>query len=362
VINFTSFGVSEYFIVRTHAYFTPYGTLEIWSDEDYKSLDRNWLINTQNSPSRIVVSRDSIPDSNIPFDFEPSEPWHELYQCIRVEGLAYTIPMLATHPDTLALDTTDNVITDTTNRYDNCSNQNRRRYVGSIFGNVFDFFRITYPGRQSDFESFPLEGLRVEVWDYDNGWNNDYLGNDVTDENGNFSVDVNTCQANENGELEIFVRVVAKNDEFEIVGKNTRYFGQVKHVDTDIFAWGYNNGTPSPMNFFTIVVNNGAHRAVSLAQKGYRFVNSNSGTILENGLVIRGDLNVDDSHFYSNSYCGLPVPTNVLQGLATVLSLPIALVHHWSVGTKPTLVVASDSWENDIFHELGHDVMWQLKR
>ena len=82
-----------------HIYFTPYNTVEIWNNCDFNNLKRNWLADRDVARVRQFILKDSIPLSNIPDNFTPTDPWQEDFQQVFIDGLAYAVPMMATHPD-----------------------------------------------------------------------------------------------------------------------------------------------------------------------------------------------------------------------------------------------------------------------
>ena len=67
-------------------YFTPYNTVEIWSFADFINLPRTWYFPNSSSPTRVYIYEDSIPVSNIPSEYEPTEDWQENFQSIHMEG------------------------------------------------------------------------------------------------------------------------------------------------------------------------------------------------------------------------------------------------------------------------------------
>jgi Secretion system C-terminal sorting domain len=356
----TTTPVVSYVYETVRIYFTPYETAEIWSDYDFQHLQRNWYADVGEPKERIYVDRNDIPTSNLSTEIQITQDWQESIQNTYIAGLAYGIPMLGVHPDTLALDTTDNIVADTNSRFDGCPGSGRRRYIGNISGNVTsDFY---YPAEDNpllQWKNLPLEGLKIEIWEQDGNNSSDKIDETVTDVNGNFMKFVNTCQANEGGSLEISIRVVARNDEFDIVGKNSRIFGRAENVDTSPKDWTYNYGNSFPLDFGTFRALKGTHRAVHLAQKAFRFANQQSGSTLENGLTIRADLGLDQTtKFLPNSHCGWFVPTN----WAEPLGIPTIIFLNLTNETHPTLLFKTgNSEENTVYHEFGHFLMWQLQ-
>ena len=174
-------------------YFTPYNTVEIWSFADFINLPRTWYFPNSSSPTRVYIYEDSIPVSNIPSEYEPTE-------------------------DTLVLDTTDVNAPDSLSRWDNCG-PGFRRYLGTITGQVLSPFLFVY--KEGD-TLLPLEGLKVQIWEDDGPIFSNMLGDSVTDANGYFTKTINTCQALEGNELEIKVRIVAENEEYDIKGKRQK--------------------------------------------------------------------------------------------------------------------------------------------
>lgn len=352
-----------------YVYFTPYETIELWSYYDFVHLNRNWYIPESPEPSRVYVDPITIPASNIPSNFAPTEDWEEDFQFVDVPGLAYSIPMLAIHPDTLALDTGNIVIWDTSARYDGCGGT-LRRYLGVISGTVVSPFD---QDNSTALINRPLQGLRVEIFERDYLFGapvNFRIGFGTTDASGNFSINVNTCQFNEGGACEIFVRVEAKNYARNIVGKNTWVLGSKQTEDTGIRSWTYNSGSASNVSFGTLVVDNGAHRGVHLANNAWTFANTYACITLDNDLTVRADLS-DGSFFLPESYCGIPISAAPLAGtiipvigqLIAVFAIPYVAIDLVTDTQKPNLYIselASDH-ENTVRHEFGHFLMWQLQ-
>ncbi|MBP6639754.1 MAG: T9SS type A sorting domain-containing protein [Bacteroidia bacterium] len=341
-------------------YFTPYNTVEIWSFADFINLPRTWYFPNSSSPTRVYIYEDSIPVSNIPSEYEPTEDWQENFQSIHMEGLAYAIPMLATHPDTLVLDTTDVNAPDSLSRWDNCG-PGFRRYLGTITGQVLSPFLFVY--KEGD-TLLPLEGLKVQIWEDDGPIFSNMLGDSVTDANGYFTKTINTCQALEGNELEIKVRIVAENEEYDIKGKTAIVYGLVSFKDTQPVDWAYNNGNVmSPLNFGQLMVYRGSFRAVHLAQMAYRYVNTNSGVTLENGLVIRAEVNVTSCRFIPNTYCGFPMIQAAQVATAAIIGSTVGVVYYLINRPEPNILLhhTGGTTENTPWHEFGHFVMWQLQ-
>jgi hypothetical protein len=145
-------------------YFTPYNTVEIWDIVDFYDLKREWLINNNESKPRIYVDPNSIPESDIPSDFEPEEEWEEDFQTVFIEGLAYAIPMMAVHPDSIELipeaQAGDGGIQLTGGGCGFLGGG--RRYLGTISGNIQASIDNDLTGGMPN---QPMKGLTVEIWE-----------------------------------------------------------------------------------------------------------------------------------------------------------------------------------------------------
>jgi hypothetical protein len=73
-------------------YFTPYNTTEVIGEDALTDLKRVWYAKDEISPERITMDKNSIPISDIPFNFIPNHEWQTDYRTIQVPGLAYSIP------------------------------------------------------------------------------------------------------------------------------------------------------------------------------------------------------------------------------------------------------------------------------
>ena len=347
-------------------YFTPYNTVEVWSYYDFVHLKRNWYVNRVDNAQRIYVDPASIPSSNIPESYDPQEDWEEDFQSVKIEGLAYSIPMLPIHPDSLN-DTINVVIDDTAGRADGCG-WGWRRWQGMISGTIVSPFSNEDFGASGN-TNRGLEGLRVELWEEDGLWDI-RIGFGTTDSDGNFSFNVNTCQFAEGDEAEIYLKIEARNYGYKIKGKNTWTFGSTQIEETSVQDWDYNNGDPDPVNFDTLIIDNGAHRAVSMCVQSWNYTNIYSGITLDKALTVRADLN-DGSFFLPDKYCGIPITAAALMGylvpkFGAILG-PIGTVYFISDiifnTQKPNIFLVESACreENTPRHEFGHFVMWQLQ-
>ena len=348
-------------------YFTPWNQVEIWSYFDFVHLDRNWLIPVGEDPERIFVDPGSIPVSNIPAGYVAEEPWQEEFQEVFVPGLAYSIPMLARHPDSIANDTANIILSSSGYRYDGCGGT-WRRYKGTFTGTVLASFGYDL-GTDID-TLLPLGGLQVEVWESDAMYST-RLGKGTTAKDGSFSIAVNTCQLGEGGELEVFLKVKAKNEQHNIRGKNTWVLGRIQRAETSLMDWDYNDGDRQDYDFGTIEVDNGAHRSVAMAVQSWEYFEAYSSRSLDDPLTVRADLSSTGSFFLPDKYRKVPItlPANAVW-LVPKLGLllgPIATTYFISdllLNTqKPTIFLTESASrrENTPRHEFGHFAQWSLQ-
>ncbi|HZG01803.1 MAG TPA: hypothetical protein VEY71_12425, partial [Chitinophagales bacterium] len=365
-IKFNSYGLIEGIASRprvatttANVYFTPYNTVEIWNSVEFANLQRYWFSDPGQYKTRVYVHPDSIPVTNIPDWFVPSERWQEDFQVAFVEGLGYAIPMLATHPDSL-MDYIDS------SRADGCG-ATYRRFQGTVSGNVFTIFQIPTGGAIT-----ALAGLKVEIWEHDDAFLSIKLAEGELDAQGNFSIWVNTCQSSifEGSNCEIFLKIVAKNDQYDIKGFTSCWpWMPAKVHSTQLHSWPYNNGDPMNLNMGSEFVWEESHKAVYLARNAYRFFNdSYDGWDLPIHLNLQTDL-PNGSFFLPNSYGGVPAAT-ALYAMATqpyilpymTLGCAVSGFNFNSVVYTPTIYVwdGETDGENLVYHEFGHFVMWHL--
>jgi hypothetical protein len=346
-------------------YFTPYNTVEVWNSSEFARLKRYWFSDKGYKP-RIFVNRDSIPQSNIPDDFIPTEEWQEDFQVAFVEGLGYAVPMMATHPDSLH----DYVWNDSV-RADGCG-WSYKRFQGTVSGNIFTTFQN--PGVTTN---VGLAGVKVEIWEQDDLFFSIRVGQGVSDEQGNYSIWVNTCQwVTEGSNCELFVKVIAKNDQYDIKGFTGCWpflFASV-HVSPLDVSWPYNDGDPLDANMGTEFIGDESHKAVYLARNAYRFFNeSYNGSNLPVHLNIQTDINAleDAGFFLPNSYSGVPASVALAAAqiylspytvLLTELSCLVSGINLNSIIYTPTIYLGygGTDGENLLYHEFGHFVMWHL--
>jgi len=207
-------------------YFTPYRTTEIWSIEDYGLLNRVWHTHqSEIDTQRIFIHKAQIPKSDIPKDYQVKELWEEDRRLVFVKGLAYSIPLLAIHPDTLAAMYDREEI----NEYNpedepeaeieipSTINGRKRRVGGKVFdGTVSGRLVLNTLNDLGDPVRIPLSGIRVKLMEEDIRFNEEF-GQTYTDANGNFSISYSQPQSFPEGKkIELFLVYHTYNGEYDL--------------------------------------------------------------------------------------------------------------------------------------------------
>lgn len=323
-------------------YFTPYNTTEVIGEDALTDLKRVWYAKDEISPERISIDQNSIPISDIPINFIPNDEWQTDYRTIQVPGLAYSIPMMAIHPDSIPSVLKNQGGEGEMNRMgDGCAFS--KKFAGHITGNITALFRNEET--PIVLQSIPLRGIDIEIVERNSNWINVILGSGQTDANGNFSVWINICRAFEGDNVELFVRIKGENEYYKIwASKKNKYYTDIEKHETPYRYWSYNNGNINNLNFGNITVFHETIKAVHLSVLAWEFSNANSGKILENNLIIKTGTN--ETYFFPDQSCGqnLPIYSDLL-------------VPHPAIRLSTGQVIT----ESTTWHEFGHFLMWQLQ-
>lgn len=162
---------------------------------------------------------------------------------------------------------------------------------------------------------------------------------------------------------DIFIEVIARNDEFDIRSYYTFIGLSAAKITTDNVKMyrSDNNGT---IDFGSIEASN-THRAVHLAYNAWKFCKNNN-VHLNNGLSIRIQNNFKSAFFLPNKINGLNSAVlaglfaaqygGPLVGLGTGLATSI-------IFRNPHIFVRESDLESEssIYHEFGHFVMWNVQ-
>jgi len=211
---------------KVYVYFTPYNTVEVWNDIDFNGLKRIWqfegclfdktAINSI-KPLRKFVSKDSIPESNLSNDEFENEEISKTYYS--VDGLAYSIPVrfVSNSIDRTSFTDSKQESANKTSGVPDCDCGDGERFRGTITGKITAFAfhdDFHYPGSNFYYHFEDMTGLEVQIIDHD-GWpgDDDLLGTAYTDDEGNFTLEYCTCQANEDKSLELYLRFKGWNQE-----------------------------------------------------------------------------------------------------------------------------------------------------
>ena len=135
-------------------------------------------------PARQYIHSDSIPSSDLPPGFVVQEDWHHRLRTVHVPGLAFAIPMLPEHPDSIYSATPS-----AQKNGDGCFLG--ARYQGNISGRIRSPFFVdgSFPASSP---LRPLSGLWVEIREFDGPFTQ-ILAEGVTDAEGRFDLPVDGC-------------------------------------------------------------------------------------------------------------------------------------------------------------------------
>jgi hypothetical protein len=343
--------------VMAHLYFTPYSTLEVWSDEDFYNLKRIWLEDTGDEKQRISVSPDSIPESNLPMDVNlESEPWNDHWNMVFIPGLAYAIPMKRTTPPEL-INEENNI-----GARDGCGFP-RQRFTYRITGNL----RSSIINDHSVPVDINLSGLELNFYENDffrdlhTPYEDQYLGATRTDENGNFDFSINICQdrITEGNSIEVYIVVRAEDPHWQVSAKTT--FNRIDLDNPPLYTrrsiielppLPHNGDARNLAALGSININDRSHRSVVFIKHALEFSNNND-------VEVPGRINLFPYFPMSDGSQGFFVPPN----LAYIWPVPViaSLVH-----STPSIFLSTDGWgtgdENTTYHEFGHYLMWKLQQ
>ena len=224
-------GDPETFQGTAMIYFTPYGSVEIWSLHDFQNLPRKWHTPKvgEPEPQRVTMAQSAIPVTNIDPSYEidwDNRDWDygmyypEFWEQ-RVAGLPYDVLMM---PLTKAeIDS----IGDLGDGLDSVSV--KANYTGTVTGSLWT--TIDRDLDTWDWHDIPLGGIEVRIYDEDQFWNQ-HIATGFTDANGNFSISYDVNQVFEGNNLELFVRMKSRtSDHFKIRANGA--FGNVYEADFD---------------------------------------------------------------------------------------------------------------------------------
>lgn len=359
-----------------YVYFTTYGTIEVWNEYDFEILKRSWDSPEQGllTNLRVFIERDSIPQSDVSDEDFNNDSVLKHY--ISIEGLPYRIPMM----NITDMDSSECIGNSQLHKRDGCG-VNKQKWVGTISGNVVAFMNRDNNLPDAD---MVITGIRVEIWDQDWGWNrDDFLNAGYTDNQGNFSIGINTCQnfqginQPENDELELYI-VIQSVTQSETVKVRNRLGKTLESVigRGGNWLWNYNNGQQNPLNIGTIRPDKTDCKPHLLhyANQCRQFVH-NSVPNLFNGSplhIMRKPLGFSDG---SNFMLPGPVSNALMIGSVSAT----AIFCNYEIGLAATALTASyfltnfsrkdaiyrdfsqDDNENIAYHEFGHYTMWHLQ-
>ncbi|MBL7811854.1 MAG: hypothetical protein JNL57_06485 [Bacteroidetes bacterium] len=229
-------------------YFTPYDTIEVYNSTDFDRLHRIW--NTDDSQMvalRIPANKNELPVSNLSEeDFANDSLVISYYSH---PALSYVVPkQYAQDTFDLQQESEEGV----SRRADACGN-NKRRWKGTFTGSLNSRVELDRENTNvKDEVNIKLRKIRVRIMEKDAAPNpDDELAVIYTDDEGNFSRYIETCQRyqgginawNEGDALEIYYIIEGANSSRSVIARTdlgaTRR-GTWHQSSPEI--WNYNNG------------------------------------------------------------------------------------------------------------------------
>ncbi|MCC6720898.1 MAG: T9SS type A sorting domain-containing protein [Bacteroidia bacterium] len=361
-----------------YVYFTTYGTIEVWNEYDFEILKRSWDSPEQGllTNLRVFIDRDSIPQSDVSDEDFNNDSVLKHY--ISIEGLPYRIPMM----NITDMDSSECIGNSQLHKRDGCG-VNKQKWIGTISGNVVAFMNRDNNLPDAD---MVITGIRVEIWDQDWGWNrDDFLNAGYTDNQGNFSIGINTCQnfqginQPESGELELYVVIqsVTQNETIKVRNRLGKTLESVIGRGGN-WIWQYNNGEESPLNLGTLRPDKTDCKPhlLHFANQCRQFVHTNVPNLFNgNPLhIMRKPIGFTDG---SNFMLPGPVSNALMIGSIGVSAATIFI--NYQIGLAAAALTSSyfltnfsrkdaiyrdfsqDDAENTAYHEFGHYTMWHLQ-
>ncbi|MBC6700263.1 LamG domain-containing protein [Hymenobacter puniceus] len=220
-----------------YVYFTPYNTVEVWDQLDYKKLRRMWLTDDGRTfENRQSVAQQDIPVSDIPQGYQASAG--EVFDMEYVEGLAYAIPMRNTsftgyNTDTLAGP-----------QYRDDCGIGYRRYKGRLVDERL--FTWHLPDNKPLNVRLPIRRARVEVWQYHSAAPDQHIRTYYTDEQGyissgnSSSVQFEKCSSNSK-DIRVYLKIMMTDGGENVRVKESWAFDRFVTTVTPLRTINYNS-------------------------------------------------------------------------------------------------------------------------
>lgn len=209
-------------IAPCNIYFTPYGTTEVWNPDDFSGLKRAWILPDSIEPTRVFISRDSIPVSDRVDLDSLHEQWEENYQYISYPGLPYMVEMKAIHPDSLKkfIMEYDEFYLDSIGDPTNVTLILAKRFKGTVRGRLTSDYINDLDQPVTD--RIPLAGIHVILKCNQKvriGANDIY-----TNDNGEFEVDYDVVSFFDGDKIELYLEFETKSKfETKVKRKGSTY-------------------------------------------------------------------------------------------------------------------------------------------
>ncbi len=337
-------------------YFTPYKTIEVWSEIDFQNLKRAWLDPEETVPQRVEIPRDSIPLSNLGDDIDTeAQPWKDEWNMVFVPGLPYSIPMERNTPlESINLEEAPE------NGRNGCGPA-RQRFSYILTGRL----TTSFTNDRGIPITMPLSGLEIKFFENDlsqhdySNLDDQYLGSTVTRDDGSFEFSFNICQHRwtEGGKIEVYLSVKANDPTWDVKAKTS--FGFISNNNPPLFTrraiignfhLGHNGSAGTIYNIGERNISDRSHRSVAFVKHALEFCNNN-GVEVPGGISVWPYFPMDAGGFFIS-------PTILYE-----VDIPII---HGLVGGRPSIFlsdgITGTGDENTIYHEFGHYLMWQLQQ
>lgn len=334
--------IIEYEIVKARGkvYFTPYNSVEIWSEGDFFQLRRTW-IGTGGSldTTRIFIAKSSIPVTNITQNDSITVDWQDDLQLKFVRGLAYLVQMRAVDPAIIDAETTEDGLD---SAYDDGTSvqsvQNSlislgRTFSGTVRGRLISPYLNDVGVRMN----IPLAGLLVKLKESDKIYDQEF-GEATTDANGNFTINFSRWQTNFEGRnIELYIKVKSKNQTFNIKVKDQGILGESYEFFGNVGSFGTSTNA-----FVTHRLDGEPWRLLHWTFRAWEHFNASGFPLCQ-----------DPSLGFDNALSVIPFRNNSYFLPDGLLGIQIPQFH-------PTIRLENGRGNNErtIRHEFGHYVMW----
>ena len=320
--------IKEFANAEARVYFTPYNSVEIWNISDYYNIPRMWLDNKSNIDStRTMLLKSSIPQTNLSQSDIITEDWQEDWTFKEVPGLAYLIPMKAVEPDSIIL-YSDSI------GGGEFSDMSKSTYVGTFTGRLVNIANndLNVP------TTIGLGGIRVRLLELD-PWGYEVFDETYTNDDGTFTLSYSKWQTFEGGDIELWLQFKSKSivdNQYKIKAKQDNFWHNIYETKHYLGEYSKTNHTTNLGAYFP---DHDAYRSVHWVRNGMKYLR-NYFTPSEFKIDIKPFRDDKGTQFMADGLYGISLPLD-----------------------DPTIYLENEDGddENDIYHEFGHYIMWELQ-